>query len=68
MTQIIPHSELLQRALTYVNEKLNEDANRLKNSPHTLMDILDQAGMRFNLTPLDMETLHRIFTKDMPEN
>ncbi len=58
MTQIIPHSELLQRAVVYITAQKKEFPDR------PLMDILDQAGMQFNLTPLDMEALQRIFTKE----
>ncbi len=58
MTQLIPHSDLLQRAVVYVAEMVKEHPK----SP--LADIIDQAGMRFNLTPLDTEALQRLFSKD----
>ncbi len=58
MTQIIPHNQLLQRALAYINEKIKEQSER------PLEEILDQAGMQFNLTPLDMQALQKIFSKD----
>ncbi len=55
MTQLISHSELLQRAVAYINETRKEHPER------PLADILDQAGMQFNLTPLDYEALQRLF-------
>ncbi len=58
MTQLIPHSDLLQRAVAHVAEMVKEYPQR------PLSDIIDQAGMRFNLTPLDTEALQRLFSKD----
>ncbi len=58
MTQLISHSELLQRAVVYISEKRKEFPDR------PLAEILDQAGMQFNLTPLDTEALQRLFTAD----
>ncbi len=58
MTQIVSHSELLQRAVVYISETMKEYPER------SLSEVLDQAGMRFNLTPLDTETLQRLFTQE----
>lgn len=58
MSTLISQSELVRRAAAYVAEEV-------KNNPQrNLHTILDEAGMRFNLTPLDAEALLRLFTKD----
>ena len=57
MTTIIPHSELLRRAVSYVSDTRNDNPGR------KLADILDEACMRFNLSPLDCEALQRLFSK-----
>ncbi len=56
MTNIIPPSELLKRAATYIAESIKEHPKK------TLQSILDEAGMRFNLSPIDSEALRRLFT------
>ncbi len=58
MSQLIPHADLLQKAAAYIAETLKEYPER------NLGEILDQAGMLFNLTPLDTEALQRLFSKD----
>ncbi len=58
MTQLIPHADLLQKAAAYIAETLKEHPQR------HLTDIIDEAGMRFNLTPLDTEALQRLFAKE----
>ena len=47
---LIEHGELVRRALEYV-----QDA--------PLSSLLDEAGMRFNLTPLDAAQLARLFSE-----
>ena len=54
---IIEHGELVRRALEYVQEE------RCRRPDAPLSSLLDEAGMRFNLTPLDTESLQRIFSK-----
>ncbi len=58
MSQLINHSELLKRAVVYVSETINEQPER------DLQSILDEAGMRFNLSPTDGEGLKRLFAKE----
>lgn len=55
MPTIISQSELVRRAATFVAEQRREHPER------PLHDILDDAGMRFNLTPLDSASLLRLF-------
>ncbi len=58
MSTIINHSELLKRAVAYVTETIKEQPQK------DLQNILDEAGMRFNLSPIDSEALKRLFTKE----
>ncbi|MDE7066038.1 MAG: hypothetical protein K2O70_11350 [Desulfovibrionaceae bacterium] len=55
MPTIISQSELVRRAAAFVAEQRREHPER------PLHDILDDAGMRFNLTPLDSASLLRLF-------
>lgn len=54
---IIEHGELVRRALEYVQEE------RCRRPDAPLSSLLDEAGMRFNLTPLDAAQLARLFPK-----
>jgi len=56
MSSILPPGELVRKAATFVAETRRADPAR------SLESILDEAGMRFNLTPLDSEALHRLFS------
>lgn len=53
---VIEHGELVSRALEYVQE---EHLSR-PNAPVSML--IDEAGMRFNLSPLDTAQLTRLFT------
>ena len=48
---LIEHGELVRRALEYVQEE------RCRRPDAPLSSLLDEAGMRFNLTPLDAAQL-----------
>lgn len=54
---VISPSAKVQEAAKFINEQLNV------NPEKSLSSLLDEAGMRFNLTPLDTESLQRIFSK-----
>ena len=58
MATILPHSELLRRAVSYVND------TRIDSPERKLASIIDEAAMRFNLSPLDGEALQRLFSSD----
>lgn len=58
MATILPHSELLRRAVSYVNDARTDSPER------KLASIIDEAAMRFNLSPLDGEALQRLFSPD----
>jgi hypothetical protein len=55
MSSILPSGELVRKAAAFVA------ATRKETPLRSLESILDEAGMRFNLTPLDGEALHRLF-------
>ena len=50
-----PTSELVSKAASFVTETRKADPER------SLDSILDEAGMRFNLTPLEGEALRGFF-------
>ena len=55
MPTIIRHSELVRRALIYLNEERSR-------CPQKQVEILlDEAGMRFNLSPAEAMELERAF-------
>ncbi|MDR0465840.1 MAG: hypothetical protein LBH94_00620 [Deltaproteobacteria bacterium] len=56
MSNILPPGETVRKAAAFVAETRKEKPAR------SLESILDEAGMRFNLTPLDGEALHRLFS------
>jgi len=60
MPNIPPVNELVRKAAAFVAETRKADPSR------SLDSILDEAGMRFNLTPLDSEALYRFFS-DSPQ-
>lgn len=55
MPTIIHHSELVRRALVYL------DGERERCPEKHLAALLDEAGMRFNLTPAEATALERLF-------
>lgn len=61
MSTIMSQSELFRRAVAFVIDERRDFPGR------PLHNILDDAGMRYNLTPLDYETLQRFFA-DAPKD
>lgn len=57
MPTIMPKSELLRRAVTHVSEMRSEHPDK------PLHEHIDDAAMRFNLSPIEAETLTRLFEK-----
>ena len=55
MSSLIPQGELVRKAAAYITEQ------RACNPNKSLAMLLDEAGMRFNLTPLDAQALERLF-------
>ena len=57
MSSVVPQSELLRRAVQYVSDMQKDHPEK------KIAAILDDTSMRFNLSPLDSETLYRLFSK-----
>jgi hypothetical protein len=55
MSTIMPQGELVRKALAYIMEQRALDPNK------PVARLLDEAGMRFNLTPLDAAVMERLF-------
>lgn len=55
MATIIHQNELLRRAVTWLDER------HVEKPEATLAELLDEAGMRFNLGPADASNLERLF-------
>ncbi len=55
MATVIQHEELVRRALRYISERLQAESGL---SFHSL---LDEASLRFNLSPRDQEALERLY-------
>lgn len=64
MPTIMPQNELVRRAAAHVAAELADKGGRERADLHHL---LDDAAMRFNLTPLDQQALERLFLAP-PEN
>lgn len=58
MTTIMPQNELVRRAAAHVAAELADKGETDRADLHRL---LDDAAMRFNLTPLDQQALERLF-------
>lgn len=61
MATVMQHEELVRRALKYMVERRRE-------CPGTdTAELLDGAGVRFNLSPRDQEVLLHLFTRQADE-
>lgn len=56
MTVKLPEGEILRRAIQWINEQ-----QELIPKP-TLIDLIEEAGKRFDLSPKDSDFLIRFFT------
>ena len=54
MATVMQHEELIRRALNYILERRRECPGM------GTAELLDSAGARFNLSPLDQEALERL--------
>ena len=54
MATVMQHEELIRRALAYIMERRRECPDM------GTAELLDSAGARFNLSPLDQEALERL--------
>ena len=58
MATVMPHEELVRRALKYISDRRQAD-------PGLSFDaLLDEASVRFNLSPRDQEALERLFRSE----
>jgi hypothetical protein len=55
MTTIMPEGNNLKKAITWIDE------TRAEKKGKTLLQLIDEAGMRFNLTPKDSDFLVRFY-------
>lgn len=58
MSTIISQSDLLRRAVVYIDEALKEKPER------NLPALIDETSMRFNLSPLEGASLQRLFSNN----
>lgn len=58
MASILPEGELLRRAVAWICEE------RECRPERSLSSCLDEAGMRYNLSPKDQRMLAELFTTD----
>jgi hypothetical protein len=56
MTTIMPEGNNLKKAIVWIDETRSEKSGK------NLMQLIDEAGMRFNLAPKDTEFLVRFYT------
>ncbi|XPV77912.1 MAG: hypothetical protein ACNI27_08320 [Desulfovibrio sp.] len=54
MSTIMPQSELTKKAIKWI-------CDELENTDKPLKELIEHAGMQFNLSPLDMEFLKRFY-------
>jgi len=57
MSTIMPEGDGVKKAIKWIDQEKND------NPQKTLMALLDEAGMNFNLSPKDSDFLFRFFTK-----
>lgn len=50
----MPQSELVKKAVAYIQERRREESQDMRK-------LIDQAGMRFNLSPKEAEMLRDFF-------
>jgi hypothetical protein len=59
MTTVIPQNELTRRAIDWICEKCGATP-----SPEKLSPLIEEAAMRFNLGPLEVEFLGRFYANE----
>ncbi|MDR0826925.1 MAG: hypothetical protein LBN33_03480 [Desulfovibrio sp.] len=55
MSTIVGQSELVRRAFMHLNDLVRDNPGK------KVPELVDEAAMRFNLSPLDSEALYRMF-------
>lgn len=57
MTTIIPQSEMTRKAIAWISEMQEGETDKKLNV------LLEEAAVRFNLSPKDVEFLQRFYTE-----
>ncbi|MBU1205311.1 MAG: hypothetical protein KKH04_00035 [Proteobacteria bacterium] len=57
MTPIMPEGTAVRKAIQWISQKREEERKS------SLMSLIDQACIRFNLAPKDCDFLHRFFSE-----
>ncbi len=57
MTTIMPEGNNLKKAITWIDEMQKDKTDK------KLIQLIDEAGMRFNLAPKDSDFLFRFYTE-----
>jgi hypothetical protein len=57
MPTIMPQSELTRKAVTWISEQRQETGK-------SVVRLIDEASMRFNLGPMDAEFLKKFFAQE----
>lgn len=60
MTTVVPPCELTRKAIKWISEQHSETGKPLKS-------LLEEAAMRFNLSPKDMEFMERFYAESNGE-
>ena len=58
MTTIMPQSELTRKAIAWISEMKQGDSSK------SLVALMEEAAVRFNLGPKDEEFLHRFYKEN----
>ena len=61
MSELLPEGEDLRRALQWINDRRKDDPDA------GLVKLLDEASLRFDLSPLDQEFLLSVLGKKREE-
>lgn len=57
MTTVVPPCELTRKAIKWISEQRTETGRKLDS-------LLEEAAMRFNLSPKDMEFMERFYAEN----
>jgi hypothetical protein len=61
MSQILPEGEAIRKAVKWIDERRQEEG------PGPLYKLLEEASLKFNLSPSDSEFLQRFFKVQVDE-
>jgi hypothetical protein len=61
MSNVMPEGENLRRAVRWISEQ------RQESTPASITDLIDEAGRRFDLSPMDQVSLMHLLHDQGPE-